>query len=82
MADAMNSPLDALPDLPNVTRELFVVPTQQALQNRTPSTHAPRILLLYGSLRVVHAAHARRHKSISGIATTHAKTAPPRCPSR
>ena len=38
-------------DLPNLSRELFVVPTQAAVQNRTPSTHAPRILLLYGSLR-------------------------------
>ena len=51
MTDAMNSPPDAPPDSPNVLRELFVVPTQSALQNRAPSTHAPRILLLYGSLR-------------------------------
>ena len=38
-------------DLTNINRELFVVPTQSALQNRAASTHAPRILLLYGSLR-------------------------------
>ena len=38
-------------DLPNISRELFIVLDQAALQNRTPSTHAPRILLLYGSLR-------------------------------
>ena len=38
-------------DLPNINRELFVVPSQSALQKSTPSTHAPRILLLYGSLR-------------------------------
>ncbi len=38
-------------DLPNISRELFVVPNQAALQNRKPSVHAPRILLLYGSLR-------------------------------
>ena len=51
MTDAMNSSPYAPPDLPNVMRELFVVPTQSPLQNRAPSTHAPRILLLYGSLR-------------------------------
>ena len=51
MTDAMNSPPHAPPDLPNVLRELLVVPTQSALQRRGPSTHAPRILLLYGSLR-------------------------------
>ena len=38
-------------DLPNVTATLFVVPTQAALINSQPSTHPPRILLLYGSLR-------------------------------
>ena len=38
-------------DLPNISRDLFVIPSQSALQNRMPSTHAPRILLLYGSLR-------------------------------
>ena len=46
MTDAMNSSPEAPPDLPNVMHELFVVPTQSALQNRAPSTHAPRILLL------------------------------------
>ena len=38
-------------DLPNVTATLFVVPTQAALISSQPSTHPPRILLLYGSLR-------------------------------
>jgi arsenic resistance protein ArsH len=38
-------------DMPNLAHELFVAPSRQALANPTPSTHAPRILLLYGSLR-------------------------------
>lgn len=38
-------------DLPHVDPGLFVVPTQQALRSTTASSHAPRILLLYGSLR-------------------------------
>ena len=47
----MTAPMtDALLELPSLTRELFIVPTQSALQRRAPSTHAPRILLLYGSL--------------------------------
>ncbi len=39
------------PDLPNLDRELFVAPTADAVFAATPSTHRPRILLLYGSLR-------------------------------
>jgi arsenical resistance protein ArsH len=51
MTEPLDSSPGAIPDLPNLTPDLFVVPSQLALQNRTPSTHAPRILLLYGSLR-------------------------------
>ncbi|MEF3073673.1 arsenical resistance protein ArsH [Methylobacter sp. Wu1] len=42
---------DLLNDLPNIERELFRVPDLNQLQPATPSTHAPRFLLLYGSLR-------------------------------
>lgn len=38
-------------ELPNIDPALFAVPTQAALASGPPSTHAPRILLLYGSLR-------------------------------
>jgi arsenic resistance protein ArsH len=38
-------------DMPNLAHELFVAPSQQSLSIASPSTHAPRILLLYGSLR-------------------------------
>lgn len=38
-------------DLPNVTDELFQVPSADALFAAVPSTHKPRMLLLYGSLR-------------------------------
>ena len=38
-------------DLPNIEPALFAVPTQAALRKATISTHPPRILLLYGSLR-------------------------------
>lgn len=41
----------AHPDLPNIDPALFKVPGQQALQDAARSTHAPRFLLLYGSLR-------------------------------
>jgi arsenic resistance protein ArsH len=41
---------DALPDLPNVSGEEFQRPDRTRLF-QPPSTHAPRILLLYGSLR-------------------------------
>ena len=41
----------SLPDLPNIDPALFCVPTLAQLQPATESSHAPRILLLYGSLR-------------------------------
>lgn len=37
-------------DLPNIVEQAFLVPAQSALRAE-PSTHRPRILLLYGSLR-------------------------------
>lgn len=40
-----------LQDLPNLDGQLFRVPDQEQLRPATPSTHAPRFLLLYGSLR-------------------------------
>jgi arsenic resistance protein ArsH len=40
-----------LADSPNLDVALFVVPSLDKLQEPPPSTHAPRILLLYGSLR-------------------------------
>jgi arsenic resistance protein ArsH len=42
---------DLLNDLPNIERDLFRVPDLTHLRPATPSTHAPRFLLLYGSLR-------------------------------
>ena len=41
----------AAPDLPNIDPVLFRVPDQAQLRAVQPSTHAPRIALLYGSLR-------------------------------
>ncbi|KAF0810895.1 NADPH-dependent FMN reductase [Alcanivorax sp. S71-1-4] len=38
-------------DLPNVDGELFRVPDNDAVFAASPSSHPPRILLLYGSLR-------------------------------
>ena len=38
-------------DLPNIDAALFNAPTHASLQAHTPGTHAPRILLLYGSVR-------------------------------
>ncbi|SFC35879.1 arsenical resistance protein ArsH [Polaromonas sp. OV174] len=38
-------------ELPNIDPALFAAPTSAALKSATPSTHAPRILLLYGSVR-------------------------------
>lgn len=38
-------------DLPNVDRALFSAPTADKVFADKPSTHPPRILLLYGSLR-------------------------------
>lgn len=43
--------LPALEDLPNVDEALFTPPSGSALQAFRPSAHAPRILLLYGSVR-------------------------------
>ncbi|MDR3465309.1 MAG: arsenical resistance protein ArsH [Xanthobacteraceae bacterium] len=40
-----------LPNLPNVDAGSFDVPTLDKLDGTAPSTHPPRILLLYGSLR-------------------------------
>jgi len=40
-----------LPDLPNVDADLFHRPAPEQLAEVATSTHAPRILLLYGSLR-------------------------------
>ncbi|KPP97329.1 arsenical resistance protein ArsH [Marinobacter sp. HL-58] len=39
------------PDLPNIDGMLFSAPTADTLFADMPSTHPPRILLLYGSLR-------------------------------
>ena len=39
------------PDLPHLRHDLFQVPVQEPLRAGLPSTHPPRILLLYGSLR-------------------------------
>ncbi|PPC86849.1 MAG: arsenical resistance protein ArsH [Hyphomicrobium sp.] len=38
-------------DLHNISHESFLVPNSQALEPKSISQHAPRILLLYGSLR-------------------------------
>ncbi|MCY0964679.1 arsenical resistance protein ArsH [Parathalassolituus penaei] len=38
-------------DLPNIDSELFQVPSVEALFATAASTHKPRILILYGSLR-------------------------------
>lgn len=38
-------------DLPNIEPELFKAPTNERLFAAGPSSHPPRILLLYGSLR-------------------------------
>jgi arsenical resistance protein ArsH len=40
-----------LPDLPNIDADLFHRPAAERLAQVATSTHAPRILLLYGSLR-------------------------------
>ena len=42
--------MNSMPDLPNVHPDCLQIPTLDALRP-TPSTHKPRILLLYGSLR-------------------------------
>lgn len=38
-------------DLHNISHESFLAPTSQALEPKSISHHAPRILLLYGSVR-------------------------------
>jgi arsenic resistance protein ArsH len=38
-------------DLPNVAHDFFAIPCTERLVPAKPSTHPPRILLLYGSLR-------------------------------
>jgi len=43
--------LQAIEDLPQVDKALFAPPSGSALQAFRPSAHAPRILLLYGSVR-------------------------------
>lgn len=40
-----------LSDMPNLDNELFVAPTASQFASVATSTHAPRFLLLYGSLR-------------------------------
>lgn len=42
---------ELLNDLPQLDATLFCVPNATQLRSVSPSTHAPRILLLYGSLR-------------------------------
>ncbi|KAB0648332.1 arsenical resistance protein ArsH [Burkholderia diffusa] len=42
---------DRLTDLPQLDPELFRVPDASRLRPASPSTHPPRFLLLYGSLR-------------------------------
>ncbi|EPX96649.1 arsenical resistance protein ArsH [Ralstonia sp. NT80] len=44
----MSEPLD---DLPQLDAALFCVPDAAKLRPASPSTHPPRVLLLYGSLR-------------------------------
>ncbi|MCO7225128.1 arsenical resistance protein ArsH [Pleionea sp. CnH1-48] len=38
-------------DVPNIVQDVVDIPTNEKLAVTAPSTHAPRILLLYGSLR-------------------------------
>ena len=40
-----------LPELPNIDAGLFDRPTLERLSSNAPARHAPRFLLLYGSLR-------------------------------
>jgi arsenical resistance protein ArsH len=40
-----------LPDLPNIDADLFARPAKEHFERVATSTHAPRILLLYGSIR-------------------------------
>jgi len=43
--------MTTLTQLPNVRSDLFRIPSNDSLAGAARSTHAPRILLLYGSLR-------------------------------
>lgn len=45
--------IEVVPDqtLPNVAEDLFAIPTQPQLEPTSFATHAPRILMLYGSVR-------------------------------
>ncbi len=45
---SVSEPLD---DLPQLDAALFCVPDAAKLRPASPSTHPPRVLLLYGSLR-------------------------------
>jgi len=48
----LDKPLQPFADgMPNLSEGHFVVPTTDALHVKTPFTHAPRFLILYGSLR-------------------------------
>ena len=49
--ETLNTVTQLPTDLPPVSAEHFQVPDVQCLHPVNPSTHAPRILLLYGSLR-------------------------------
>lgn len=42
---------DSLNDLPNIERDLFRILDPEQLRPANPATHAPRFLMLYGSLR-------------------------------
>ncbi|WP_267358893.1 MULTISPECIES: arsenical resistance protein ArsH [unclassified Methylobacterium] len=48
----MDKPQQPFTDgLPNLSQGHFAVPTRESVQAATPFTHAPRLLILYGSLR-------------------------------
>jgi arsenic resistance protein ArsH len=49
--DSEGRRVPTLPDLPNIDGALFQVPGAERFERVGCSTHAPRILLLYGSLR-------------------------------
>ena len=42
---------NALPELPNIDAGLFDRPSPERFSHAAPARHAPRFLLLYGSLR-------------------------------
>jgi arsenical resistance protein ArsH len=50
MANVSEPSFSSVPSL-NIDPRAYRIPDQQALTPRTPSTHPPRILVLYGSLR-------------------------------